>query len=121
MCTSFCFSPSCRRVTGMPVHDGDDPGDVLLGDLLLEHRAVLLQLGELVLGGLERLVRLRQIAVGDLRGAGEVADALGALGLALERLDFLLGGADLVDDRLFVAPLGHQAGRLARAGSPVPP
>lgn len=37
---------------------------------------------------------------------------MGAFGIAFEGFDFLLGGADLVDDFLFVAPLCHHAGGL---------
>ena len=36
MWMSFSTSPSSRRETGMPVHFGDDLGDVLGVDLLLE-------------------------------------------------------------------------------------
>ena len=52
----------------------------------------------------------RQITIGDLRGTGQVTNALDALGLDLERFDLTLRFADLVDDRFFISPLSHQAG-----------
>ena len=39
MWTSLAISPSSSLVTGMPVHDGHDLGDVVGVDLLLEQAA----------------------------------------------------------------------------------
>ena len=85
----FAFLQAADRDAGPR---GNDAGDVLVGDLLLEDRAVLLQFRQTCPWRLpSSFVSLRQVAIGDLRGAGQVADALGPFGLALERLDLSPG------------------------------
>ncbi len=90
----------------------NDAGDVVLGDFFLEDAAVLLEAGEFFLRGLEFALHVWQLAVGDFRGAREIADSLGLLGMGLERFDFFLGGSNFIDDGLFIAPLRHQRGAL---------
>ena len=76
--TSFCISPSISRVTGTPVHLRHDLGDVLLVDLLLQHRRWPLQLVE-VRGGLgDAALELGDAPVADLGRLLEVGLALDA-------------------------------------------
>ena len=78
----------------------DDRGDVVLVDLLLDHRlelGLLLALGELLLEG-------GQLAVADLGDALEVAAALGALGLHAQLVDLLRDLLDAVERLLLLGP-----------------
>ena len=71
---------------------GDDLGDLLVGDLLVQQarlRRVQLAQPLLLLGQLG--LELRDLAVAQLRGALQVGVALGALGLAVRLLEALLG------------------------------
>ena len=88
----------------------DDVGDVVGADLLLEHR--LPGLGATAVGLGERLLQLRQPAVAQLGGPAEVAVALGALGLAAQRLQLLLDPLDPLDGALVLLPAGGQLGQL---------
>ena len=95
MWISFSTSPSISRETGMPGPLGDDLGDVLLGDLLGQHRAaVAMELSELRLLLATFFSSSGMRAVAQLRGALEVRVALGALGLALTSSSSAL--ADLI-------------------------
>ena len=87
-------------------------GDVVGTDLLLEHH-VLAGLG-LRQRGVELLLHLGDAPVAQLGGLGQVAVALGALGLAAQRLELFLELADDVDRVLLVLP----AWRSARPASP---
>ena len=93
---------------------GDDLGDLLLGDLLLQQRAplaaLLLQRGEFAL-------ELRQAAVAELGELVEVVGALGALHLELHLLDLLAHLPHLLDGLLLALPARlERAGLLAQVG-----
>ena len=85
---------------------GDDLGDVLLVDLFLQHRLVGLQLVEPRGLRLDVGLELAHRPVAELRGAIEVALALGPLGLGARGLEPLLDLADLGDGVLLVLPAG---------------
>ena len=89
---------------------GNDTSDVVFGHFLRQQGTLALKRRELLFGFFQIAMSARQITIGDLRGTGEVADTLHTLDLDLERFDLALSFADLVDDRLFISPLGHQAG-----------
>ncbi len=84
---------------------GDDLGDVLLVDLLLQHAAVLLHLGEPRVLGLEALVELHQGAVAQLGGLLEIAAPLGVGHGGAGGLELLLDLADRQDGGLLRLPL----------------
>ena len=67
-------------------------------------------MGKPLLRLFQRLLRIRQIPVGDLRGAGQVADPLCLLDIRFQGIDLLLGDAHLINDLLLVAPLSHHSG-----------
>ncbi len=67
------------RETGTPVQRRDDLGDLLLGDLFFEHRALRLELGEPLLALGDLPLELGDATVADLRRALQVAVARGAL------------------------------------------
>ena len=96
---SFSTSPSSSRETGIPVHDRDDGGDVVLVDLLLHHRRLgpRLALGEL-------LLELGEDPVPDLGDAREVAEALLALGLHAQLVDLPLDLGDALERVLLARP-----------------
>ena len=86
----------------------DDGRDVVLVDLFFHHR------GGLGLGALRQLaLELRQQAVADLGDPGEVAAALGALGLHAQVVDLPRDLLDAVEHVLLVRPA---AGELVAAG-----
>ena len=99
MWMSFSTSPSSSRETGMPVHDDDDGGDVVLVDLLLHHRGLgaLLALREL-------LLELGKDPVADLGHAREVPGALLALGLHAQLVDLPLDVRDALQRLLLARP-----------------
>ena len=82
MWISFSVSPSSSRVDRDARPAGDDRGDVVLVDLLLDHR-----LGLGASRSRELLLERGQLAVADLGDALEVAVALGALGLHAQLVD----------------------------------
>src|SRR5690606_3215594 len=65
----------------------DDRRDVLIGDLLLEVRDLLLDLGELAPELLDALLGLRDLPVADLGRLAEIAASLRLLGLRAEVLE----------------------------------
>ena len=89
---------------------GDDSGDVLLVDLLLQHLLILLELGEPRLLVLDLALELRQAAVLQLRGLGVVAGLLHALHLLADLVDLLLQLAHRLDGVLLLLPVRHQPG-----------
>ena len=91
---------------------GDDLGDVLGVDLLLQHPHLALQDGEAVLLGLELLRERRSVAVGELGGTLQIAVALRALGGGARLLDGLLETLDRLDAALLLVPVRAQAGDL---------
>ena len=94
---------------------GDDLGDLLGGDLLLEDAARLLLRRERFLSCGEVLLEVRNDGVAQLGGAGEVAVARCALELALRILDLGLEVLDAVDRALLVLPIRlHAVELLAR-------
>ena len=97
---------------------GDDLGDLLAVDFLLDHRgAVGLSLAERILGGLELLLELAQLAVLDARRALEVAAALGLVELGVLALDVVLHALDRVELLLLELPArGHAAVLLVELG-----
>ena len=90
----------------------DDLGDVVGADLLLEHRLAGLHR---LLGRRQRPLELGQPAVAQLRGAGEVAVPLGALGLEADGLQLLLDPLDPLDGGLVLLPAEGQLGQLLAA------
>ena len=102
----------------MPGPLGDDLGDVLLGDLLGQHRAAIaVELGQLRLTLLDRPLELRDAAVAQLCRALEVGVPLGPLGLALHLLELRLRGLDPIDRALLVLPARlHLGGALPQVG-----
>ena len=82
------------RLTGTPVHARDDLGDLLLGHLFLEHRARLLLAAQLLVGRDEIGLELRDAAVADLGGAGQVAVASRSLLVAARLVEL---GLELLD------------------------
>ena len=90
----------------------DDVGDVVGADLLLEHRLAGLHR---LLGRLQRPLELGQPAVAELRGAGEVAVPLGALGVEADVLQLLLDPLDALDRGLVLLPAEGQLGQLLAA------
>ena len=84
---------------------GDDLGDVLLVDLLLEHLLLALELVELARLRLDLLLELAHRAVAKLGGPLEVTLALGALGLGARAFELLLEVTDLGDGALLVLPV----------------
>ena len=110
-----------QAADGDPGPLGDDLGDVLLVDLLLEHRLVGLQLVE------PRRLRPRcrpRARASSRSGAAqplELALALGPLGLRARGLEPLLDLADLGDRVLLVLPAGDHRVALLRELRPAPP
>ena len=95
----------------MPVHDADDRGDVVLVDLLLDHRV-----GRRV-ALLELLLERGQLAVADLGDALEVSRALGPLRLAAQLVDPRRDLADPIERGLLFLPACGQLGvALLRLG-----
>ena len=92
------------RDAGPAGHHG---GDVLLGDVLAHHALRLLRLGFL-----ERLLHLRQLAIGDPPGLLEVAAPLGGGELVAQPLEILLELGHRGELALLGLPLG---GQLVRA------
>src|SRR3569623_1616723 len=82
----------------------DDRGDVLLGHLFAQERALALR--RLHLGVLDRqlLLQLRRTAEAQLGGAVQVAPSLGQLGLGAGLFDLFFQRADAGDDRLLPLP-----------------
>ena len=110
MRSSLAVSPS-----SMPAGRDAGPrrhhvGDVVGADLFLEHD-VLARLGD-GQRRVELLLELGDAAVPQLGGLGQVAVALGAVGLAAQRVQLLLEVADDVDGALLVLPPGGQLGQL---------
>ena len=101
MWISFSTSPSSRRSVGIrPL--GDDGGDVVLVDLLLDHR------GRLRLLALELAFELGQEPVADLGDASQLAVPLGALGLHAQLVDLPRDLLDAVEQVLLAGPAGAQ-------------
>ena len=73
----------------MPVHRGDDLGDLVVGDDLAQQPRAALLGGQPLLLGLQPPLQLGQPAVAQLGGAVEVVVALGLLGLEAHLLDLL--------------------------------
>ena len=105
MWISFSVSPSSSRETGMPGPRADDGGDVVLVDLLLDHRGLRRRLTLL-----ELLLELGQLAVADLGHALEVAGALGALRLHPQLVDAARDLADPVERTLLLGPARGELG-----------
>ena len=111
MWISFSVSPSSSRSTGIPVQRRDDGGDVVLVDLLLDHRV----LGPVALG--ELALELRDLAVADLGDALEVALALGALGLHPQLVEPARRVLDPLERLLLLRPArGERVALLLRLG-----
>ena len=91
----------------MPVQRETTVRDVLVGDVLVDHA-----LGLLRLGLLQRLLRLRQLAIGDPPGLLEVAAPLRHGELVAQPLQLLLEPGHRGELALLRLPLG---GELARA------
>src|SRR5262249_54445194 len=89
---------------GDPRPLGDALRGRLRGPLLGEQRALGLECREALLRGLEVLLHLHEVAVADLRGALEVAGALGALDVDVELLALLLQLPHAADQALLVLP-----------------
>ena len=87
----------------MPGPARDDLGDVVLVDLLLDHRLAV-GLGAL----LELALELGQLAVADLGDALELAVPLGPLGLHAQLVDLALDLADAVERLLLPRPAGGE-------------
>ncbi len=81
----------------------DDRCDVVLVDLLLDHRHAV-EVGAI----LELLLELGQLAVADLGHALEVTGPLGPLGLDLQLVDLLLDLADALERLLLLRPAGGE-------------
>ena len=104
--------PSSSRSTGMPVQRATVVRDVVLVDLLLDHRVgrAALALGELAL---ER----GQLAVADLGDALQVALALCALGLHPQLVDLPRRVLDALERLLLLRPAaGERVALLLRLG-----
>ena len=84
----------------------DDFGDVFFGDLFLEESRSALHLFELFLRFVEGFFLVGKEAVLNLAGSAEVAFALRLFELELELLQLFLDDIGLVDNRLFILPLG---------------
>src|SRR5207253_129962 len=96
---------------------GDDLGDVLLVDLLLEHLLLALELVELASLRLDLLLELAHRAVAELGGPLEVTLTLGALRLGARAFELLLEVTDLGDGALLVLPVGdHRRPLLGQPG-----
>ena len=110
MWISFSVSPSRRRETGIPVQEPTTALDVVLVDLLLDHRVGRrLALGELLL---ER----GQLAVADLGDSLEVARALGrsaSIRSVVDPLDL----ADPVESALLLGPARGEPSRRSFASA----
>src|SRR5690606_19318645 len=90
---------------------GDDVGDVVGADLLLDHGVhgdLLLGLG----GGFQVAFEGGDLAVEQLGGGVEVAVALGAFGLAAQFVELFLQFADTVEGLLLLLPAGVEAAQL---------
>ena len=90
-------------------HDG---GDVVLVDLLLDHRVHGLQLAETLAGLVELSLELDDLAVSQAGGLLEVGGTLGALGLLADLLQLLLQRTHAVDQGLLLLPARTQRGAL---------
>ena len=89
----------------MPGPLGDDRGDVLVGDLLLQVALLLLHLRERRAELLELLLELGDLAVVDLGRLAEIARALSRSSSSAQLLDLRLQLADLGDELLLAHPL----------------
>ncbi len=95
----------------------DQRGDVLFVHFFLEHAAVLLRLGQLLLRLVELALGGHQLAVTDLGHARQIAGTLGALFLRLELLDVLFQLANRANGVLLDLPAGlARVGLLAQIG-----
>src|SRR5215211_8197702 len=95
---------------------GDDLRDVLLRDLVGEHRAAVpVKLGEARLLVGDGPFELRNLPIAKLRRALEISVALGALGLMARLLEALLCLVDRLEGALLVTPARlHLARALAQ-------
>ncbi len=84
---------------------GDDAGDVFVGDFLAEESGFGGRVGG---GGGELGFEVRDEAVLDFAGAGEVAGALGLFEFGAEAVDFLFDFAACLDGFFFGEPLGFE-------------
>src|ERR671937_120163 len=84
---------------------GDDLGDVVLVDLLLDHR---LPLGHRTVASRELPLERRPLAVADLGDALEIAGALRPLGLRLQPIDPLHDLLDPLESLLLLRPAGGE-------------
>ena len=113
MRTSLAISPSMRRDDGDAGPLGDDLGDVLGVDLLLEQAraALALEVVERGAGLLDLALELGDAAVADL---GRLLEVGLALEVGAQPLELLLEELDAADGLLLVGPAGEHARRAAR-------
>src|SRR5690606_15519371 len=91
---------------------GDDLGDVLGVHLLLQHRAALLDLGQLLLRLLDLALEAGDLAVADLSDLAEVTLPLQLARLGLEGVDLRLPVLDGLDEVALLLPLGAEPAAL---------
>ena len=113
--------PPCSRVTGTPVQRLTTSATSSASTSSFKNALVGLELGQLVGGLVDPALELGQLAVADGRGAGQVAVALEALGLAAALLELLLQLADARDGLLLGLPVGGHGVGLLRAARPARP
>ena len=77
MCSSFSRSPSMSLVTGIPVQRADDPGDLLIGDTVMQEVRFPFGLFSEFLLLFQFLLELGQTAILEFRRLVEVVFHLG--------------------------------------------
>ena len=105
-----------KAVDGDAGAAGDDGGDLVGGDLLLEEALGVGDGGEVLLGVLELAGGGGEEGVLDFGGGGEVAGVFGGLLADAEGVAFGGGLADLGEEDLFVVPAGLELGELGGEG-----
>ena len=89
---------------------GDDLGNVLFADLLLEQRLTALQLREATVGLLKLLFDLDDLAVAQLRRLCELGRSFGLLGIVTNLLELSFQLSDPRDDLFLMVPARSQRG-----------
>ena len=105
-------------LAGQKARDGDarplghDPGDVVLGHLLAQERALAVACFQLGLGLFLLLAQFPEPSIAQLRGLGQVLGPLGRLGLPLRLADARFDLLELPDPGLLLGPLFLQLDRF---------
>jgi hypothetical protein len=112
----FAFQHAAHRDAGPA---GDHLGDIFVIHLFLEHLLVPLERFQILFGFFQLALQFVAPAIAQFGHPGQVALPLGPLLLDAQLLLGLLDRADILDQALFIFPVGFHAGDLGTHGSRV--